>query len=220
MPGEYTLESSEHKSVNIPILQMLHTMFKNTNLLDKIQETQPSSSGMYVCQCSQVQSTCHTVSFAMQSNWPAKMSLWKCSFPSDKRLAHSWAGWHFHWNTGPVSWVSQLIIWRPMVLQVLCNLFEDTPSADSVAEKFKTAKFQMVSLPREQRPDMINMCAMLYGEKMQRNLVLLGMCSQQEITAFSPHYRFPSRYTAPDNEGIVPVELALCICEMILLLTI
>lgn len=158
MPGEYTLESSEHKSVNIPILQMLHTMFKNTTLLDKIQETKPSSSGMYVCQCSQVQSTCHTVSFAMQSNWPAKMSLWKCSFPSDKRLAHSWAGWHFHWNTWPVSWVSQLIIWRPMVLQVLCNLFEDTPSADSVAEKFKTAKFQMVSLPREQRPDMINMC--------------------------------------------------------------
>lgn len=49
--------------------------------------------------------------------------------------------------TWPVSWVSQLIIWRPMVLQVLCNLFEDTTSADSVAEKFKTAKFQMVSLP-------------------------------------------------------------------------
>lgn len=87
--------------------------------------------------------------------------------------------------TWPVSWVSQLIIWRPMVLQVLCNLFEDTTSADSVAEKFKTAKFQMVSLPWEQRPDMINMCAMLYREKMQFNLVFLGMCSQQDISIFT-----------------------------------
>lgn len=42
MPVQYTVDSSGHTAVYVPILQMLQTMFKNTDLLDKIQETKPS----------------------------------------------------------------------------------------------------------------------------------------------------------------------------------
>lgn len=48
MPVQYTIDSSGHTAVYVPILQMLQTMFKNTDLLDKIQEAKPSPPGMYM----------------------------------------------------------------------------------------------------------------------------------------------------------------------------
>ncbi|KAF0028000.1 hypothetical protein F2P81_019087 [Scophthalmus maximus] len=48
MPVQYTVDSSGHTAVYVPILQMLQTMFKNTDLMDKIQETKPSPPGMYM----------------------------------------------------------------------------------------------------------------------------------------------------------------------------
>ncbi|XP_039660298.1 uncharacterized protein LOC120561302 [Perca fluviatilis] len=48
MPVQYTVDSSGHIAVYVPILQMLQTMFKNTDLLDKIQETKPSPLGMFM----------------------------------------------------------------------------------------------------------------------------------------------------------------------------
>nr|XP_023651449.1 uncharacterized protein LOC111835405 isoform X2 [Paramormyrops kingsleyae] len=47
LPVQYTLDSSGHTAVYIPILHMLQTMFKNTDLLDKIQEVKPSLPGLY-----------------------------------------------------------------------------------------------------------------------------------------------------------------------------
>lgn len=48
MPVQYTIDSSGHTAVYVSILQMLQTMFKNTDLLDKIQEAKPSPPGMYM----------------------------------------------------------------------------------------------------------------------------------------------------------------------------
>lgn len=48
MPVQYTIDSSGHTAVYVPILQMLQSMFKNTDLLDKIQETKPSPPGMHM----------------------------------------------------------------------------------------------------------------------------------------------------------------------------
>ncbi|XP_053097175.1 uncharacterized protein LOC128320857 [Pangasianodon hypophthalmus] len=48
MPMQYTVDSSGHTAVYVPILHMLQTMFKNTDLLDKIQEVKPSPPGMYI----------------------------------------------------------------------------------------------------------------------------------------------------------------------------
>ena len=48
MPVQYTIDSSGHTAVYVPILQMFPAMFKNTDLLDKIQEAQPLPPGMYM----------------------------------------------------------------------------------------------------------------------------------------------------------------------------
>lgn len=48
MPVQYAVDSTGHTAVYVPVLQMLQTMFKNTDLLDKIQEAKPSPPGMYV----------------------------------------------------------------------------------------------------------------------------------------------------------------------------
>lgn len=48
MPEQCTVDSSGHTAVYVPILQMLQTMFKNTDLLEKIQERKPSPPGMYL----------------------------------------------------------------------------------------------------------------------------------------------------------------------------
>lgn len=48
MPVQYAVDSTGHTAVYVPVLQMLQTMFKNTDLLDKIQEVKPSPPGMYM----------------------------------------------------------------------------------------------------------------------------------------------------------------------------
>lgn len=48
LPVQYTVDSNGHTAVYVPILQMLQTMFKNTDLLEKIQEAKPSPPGMYI----------------------------------------------------------------------------------------------------------------------------------------------------------------------------
>lgn len=45
MPMQYNVNSSGHTAVYVPILQMLQTMFKNTDLLDKIEEAKQSPPG-------------------------------------------------------------------------------------------------------------------------------------------------------------------------------
>jgi len=47
MPVQYTIDSSGHTAAYVSILQMIQTMFKNTDILDKIQENKPSPPGMY-----------------------------------------------------------------------------------------------------------------------------------------------------------------------------
>lgn len=47
LPVQYTLDSSGRTAVYIPLLQMLQIIFKNTDLLDKIQEVKPSPPGLY-----------------------------------------------------------------------------------------------------------------------------------------------------------------------------
>ncbi|CAG5927057.1 unnamed protein product [Menidia menidia] len=47
MPVQYAIDSSGHTAVYVSILQMLQTMFSNTDILEKIQENKPSPSGMY-----------------------------------------------------------------------------------------------------------------------------------------------------------------------------
>lgn len=48
MPVQYAMDSTGHTAVYVPVLPMLQTMFKNTDLLDKIQEAKPSPPGMYM----------------------------------------------------------------------------------------------------------------------------------------------------------------------------
>ena len=48
MPVQYTIDSSGHTAVYVSILQMLQTMFNNTDILDKIQENKPSPPEMYM----------------------------------------------------------------------------------------------------------------------------------------------------------------------------
>lgn len=48
MPVQYTVGLRECTVVYVPVLQMLQAMFKNTDLLEKIQEANPSSPGMYM----------------------------------------------------------------------------------------------------------------------------------------------------------------------------
>ncbi|XP_059195787.1 uncharacterized protein LOC131976671 [Centropristis striata] len=48
MPVQNNVDSSGHTAVYVPILQMIQTMFKSTNLLDKMSEAKPSPPGMYM----------------------------------------------------------------------------------------------------------------------------------------------------------------------------
>ena len=41
MPVQYAVDSTGHTAVYVPLLQMLQTMFKNTEILDKIEEAKP-----------------------------------------------------------------------------------------------------------------------------------------------------------------------------------
>ncbi|XP_065099819.1 uncharacterized protein [Paramisgurnus dabryanus] len=48
LPVQYTVGLNESTVVYVPVLQMLQAMFKNTDVLQKIQETNPSPPGMYM----------------------------------------------------------------------------------------------------------------------------------------------------------------------------
>lgn len=48
MAVEYTIDSSGHTAIYVPILQMLQRVFKDTNFPDKIQEAKPLPPGMYM----------------------------------------------------------------------------------------------------------------------------------------------------------------------------
>lgn len=48
MPVQYAVDSTGHTAVYVPLLQMLQTVFKSTDILDKIQEAKPSPPGMYM----------------------------------------------------------------------------------------------------------------------------------------------------------------------------
>lgn len=48
MPVQYSLGSSGPTVVYVPVLQMLQSMFKNTDILDKIKETKQSPPGVYM----------------------------------------------------------------------------------------------------------------------------------------------------------------------------
>lgn len=48
MPEEYDVDSAGHKAMFVPVLKMIQAMFKNTDLLDQIEEAKPSPPGMYM----------------------------------------------------------------------------------------------------------------------------------------------------------------------------
>ena len=48
MPEEYYVGSTGNTAVYVPVLKMLQALFKNTDLLEKIEEANPSPPGMYM----------------------------------------------------------------------------------------------------------------------------------------------------------------------------
>lgn len=111
----------------------------------------------------------------------------------------------------------QLINWLPMALQALCRVSKETMSADSVAvlqTRSSPEKFLKFSMRAKTCHD-VHVQNAVQGENTTHFGVKSECALSKALQHFHPITGFPPDILHDLFEGILPVELALCIHEMI-----